>query len=107
SVVVTLPLTLVVDRPWALPTPGWPAVSAVIATGVIASGLASICYFTLIKRAGATNALLVTLLLPLTPIVLGALFLGESMTRREWMGAAVIAAALLIIDGRIFRMLRN
>ncbi len=101
--VLTLPLTLLIDQPWSLPAPSWHAVAAVIGTGIIASGLASICYFTLIKRAGATNALLVTLLLPLTPIVLGGLFLGEVLTSREWAGAAVIALALLIIDGRVVR----
>jgi drug/metabolite transporter (DMT)-like permease len=39
----------------------------------------------------------------LTPIVLGAVFLGDRMTARELAGAAIIASALLVIDGRLFQ----
>ena len=60
----------------------------------------------ILKRAGATNTLLVTLLLPLTPIFLGAAFLGERLSMREWAGAAIIGLALVILDGRLFRKLR-
>ena len=67
------------------------------------SAFASLVYFTVIKRAGATNGLLVTLLLPITPIVLGALFLGEHLAAREFIGAAIIALALVILDGRLLR----
>jgi len=56
-----------------------------------------------LQRAGATNAMLVTLIMPVTPIVLGGLFLGEQLTVREIVGALIIAAALLIIDGRVLR----
>lgn len=55
----------------------------------------------MIKRAGATNGLLVTLLLPLTPIVLGTLFLGEHLQVREIAGALVIGLALVVLDGRV------
>ena len=75
--------------------------------GVLGSALASLCHFTVLRRAGATNALLVTLIMPLTPIVLGGLFLGEQLTARDMIGAGIIAAALIIIDGRVLRMLRG
>jgi drug/metabolite transporter (DMT)-like permease len=42
--------------------------------------------------------------MPLTPILLGAAFLGEHLAPREIAGALVIAAALIIIDGRAFRL---
>jgi len=60
-----------------------------------------------LQRAGATNALLVTLIMPLTPIVLGGIFLGDRLTPRDMVGALIIAAALVIIDGRIFRRGRS
>jgi drug/metabolite transporter (DMT)-like permease len=80
---------------------------AIIATGVFGSGLAALCHFTVLQRAGATNAMLVTLIMPLTPILLGGIFLGERLTSREIGGALIIAAALLIIDGRVLRFLRR
>jgi drug/metabolite transporter (DMT)-like permease len=64
-----------------------------------------LCHFTVLRRAGATNAMLVTLIMPLTPIVLGHFFLGEQLTGREVVGALIIAAALLIIDGRVLGLL--
>lgn len=105
TLLISLPAMLIFDRPWTLPMPSWHVIGAVAGTGMFASALASIIYFTLIRRAGATNALLVTLLLPVTPMVLGYLVLGEVMQGRELFGAAVIALALIVIDGRLVRRL--
>lgn len=101
--VVALPLTLVIDRPWLLPLPSWQPVAAVFMIGVFGSALAAITYFRLFTVSGATNAMLVTLLLPVTPVVGGALLLGEWLEAREVLGALVIAGALAIIDGRLLR----
>lgn len=101
------PLSLLIEQPWTLSLPPTKAILAVIAMGVFGSALASMCHFTIMKRAGPTNSLLVTLLLPVTPIVLGSLFLGEHLSTREWVGTAVIALALVIIDGRIFSLWRR
>jgi drug/metabolite transporter (DMT)-like permease len=54
-------------------------------------------------RAGATNAMLVTLLVPVTALVLGTLVLGEQLAARHFAGMAVIGAGLLLIDGRVLR----
>jgi drug/metabolite transporter (DMT)-like permease len=51
--------------------------------------------------------MLVTLLIPVTAILLGYLVLGESMSARELTGAAVIGSALLLIDGRVVALLRR
>ena len=83
--------------------PSMAVLACVIAIGVLGSGLASLCHFTVLQRAGATNAMLVTLIMPLTPILLGRVFIGEQLERREVVGAVIIAAALLIIDGRLLR----
>lgn len=107
SIFISVPLALAVDWPWTLPMPSLTVLGAIIATGVFGSGLAALCHFTVLQRAGATNAMLVTLVMPLTPIVLGGMFLGERLTGREIVGALIIAAALLIIDGRVLRLVRR
>ena len=48
--------------------------------------------------------MLVTLLIPVTAILLGYLLLGETMTLAEITGALVIGSALLVIDGRVFNL---
>lgn len=101
SFVISAPVALAVDRPWTMPLPDPTALVAVLCSGVFGSALAAICYFVIIGRAGATNALLVTLLIPLTPITLGAIVLGQSLRTNEIAGALVIATALLLIDGRV------
>jgi len=60
-----------------------------------------VLYFRLIDRAGATNALLVTLLVPPVAILLGAAFLGEQLAPVDFAGLALIALGLAAIDGRL------
>lgn len=103
---VTFPLALAVDRPWTLAAPSLAALGAIVGMGVLGSAFASLCHFTVLQRAGATNASLVTLIMPLTPILLGGVFLGEQLSGRDVAGALVIAAALVIIDGRVLRLRR-
>ena len=62
-------------------------------------------YFRLIDRAGATNALLVTLLVPPVAILLGGLFLGETLAPQDFAGLALIALGLAAIDGRVLSVL--
>jgi drug/metabolite transporter (DMT)-like permease len=101
---VAVPLAIVVDQPWvAPPAPSAKALAAVLAMGILGSAFAPLCHFTVLRRAGATNASLVTLIMPLTPVLLGAFFLGERLSSREITGALVIAAALIIIDGRVLQ----
>jgi drug/metabolite transporter (DMT)-like permease len=104
---VAIPLAIAFDSPWNLPVPSITVIGAILGMGVLGSALAPLCHFTVLRRAGATNASLVTLIMPLTPVLLGAIFLGERLTPREMVGALVIAAALIIIDGRLFRRLRR
>jgi drug/metabolite transporter (DMT)-like permease len=103
SIFVAFPLAIAVDRPWSLPMPSAATLAAVAGMGILGSALASLCHFTVLQRAGATNATLVTLIMPLTPILLGGVFLGDRLAPREIAGALVIAAALIIIDGRMLR----
>jgi drug/metabolite transporter (DMT)-like permease len=102
---ISLPLALIIDHPWTLPMPSATALAGLAFTGIFGSALAAITFFRVFTRAGATNAMLATLLVPVTPIILGAMFRGEWLSPREFVGAAVIALALLIIDGRLVRAL--
>jgi EamA-like transporter family len=57
-------------------------------------------YFRILSRAGATNVMLVTFLMPVSTILLGILILGEHVTLRHLAGLAIIAVGLAAIDGR-------
>lgn len=77
--------------------------AAVFALALLSTAFAYILYFNLVASAGATNASLVTLIVPASAIILGALFLGERLTLVETAGIALIGLGLLTIDGRILR----
>jgi drug/metabolite transporter (DMT)-like permease len=97
----------VIDRPWQLPMPGLTTWLAVLGLAALSTALAYIVFFQIMQRSGATNVMLVTLLIPVTAILLGYLLLGEKISAREIVGALVIGSALLLIDGRVLKFLQR
>ncbi|WP_345946113.1 DMT family transporter [Bradyrhizobium sp. I71] len=89
-----------VEQPWRLPMPSDTTWLAVLGLAGLSTALAYIVFFQILRRSGATNVMLVTLLIPVTAILLGWLVLGEPISMREIAGAIVIGSALLVIDGR-------
>ncbi len=100
-----LVLASVIDRPWQLPTPGLATWSAILGLASLSTALAFIIFFQIVVRSGASNVMLVTLLVPVSAILLGYFILGERIEFREIIGALIIGSALLVMDGRVFRML--
>lgn len=107
STLLLAPIMLIVDRPWVLATPPPVSLSAVLGLGILSTALAYIIYFYLLARAGATNLLLVALLIPMSALLLGALFLGENVQAVDLAGMAMIGAGLLFIDGRLTHRLAS
>lgn len=103
STLMLIPLALIVDQPWALPAPSLVTLGAVLGLGLLATATGYNIYFRLLASAGATNLLLVTFLIPITAIVLGASLLGERIETRHLAGMALIGAGLAAIDGRLAR----
>jgi drug/metabolite transporter (DMT)-like permease len=103
---IMLPAALIVDRPWHHAFPPLGALAAIAALGLLCSAFAYVLYFRLIDHAGATNALLVTLLVPPVAILLGALFLNETLAPQDFIGLGLIALGLAAIDGRLLSLLR-
>jgi drug/metabolite transporter (DMT)-like permease len=97
----------VVERPWQLPMPGPATWLAVFGLAALSTALAYIVFFQILRRSGATNVMLVTLLIPVTAILLGYLVLGEQISAHEIFGALVIGSALLLIDGRVLNFARR
>lgn len=103
---MVLPLALMFDRPWAGPMPGLAAWAAVAAAAVFCTALGYALYFRILATAGATNLLLVTLLMPIGAVWLGMGILGERLRAGEGVGMALIGLGLLAIDGRLLGLLR-
>ncbi len=103
STIIMLPVVFVLYGASDIFNADAAAWTAVVALALASTALAYILYFGLVASAGATNASLVTLLVPVSAILLGALFLGERLASFEIAGIALIGLGLITIDGRLFR----
>jgi drug/metabolite transporter (DMT)-like permease len=76
-------------------TPG--ALGALLALGLLVSGVAYVPFFTLVRDIGPTRTLTTGLAVPVLGIIWGWLLLGESITVAMLVGAALVVAALLLV----------
>jgi drug/metabolite transporter (DMT)-like permease len=94
-----------IDQPWTLAMPSQITMLSLVALAVLGTAVAYLVFFQILVRAGASNVMLVTLLIPVTALALGNVFLGEPIHLKEIAGAVIIGAGLLFIDGRVIRWL--
>ena len=104
SAIMMVPIAIWQDQPWLLPMPSFPVWAAVFGLAIISTVFAYLVYFHLLSTAGATNLLLVTFLVPVSAILLGALILGERLASIHFFGMALIGLGLAAIDGRPWRL---
>lgn len=102
SAFLMLPLVMFIDQPWNLDMPSLHSILALIALALLSTVLAYILFFEILARAGATNLLLVTFLIPPSAIILGVLVLNEAIQLNQMFGLALIILSLATIDGRVF-----
>jgi drug/metabolite transporter (DMT)-like permease len=100
-----LPLAAFAEQPWTLPMPSVAAIASTIGLAVVSTALAFLIYFRVLARAGAVNFQLVAYLIPVSAILLGVGFLGETLEWRHIIGMGVIAIGLAVIDGRAHQTL--
>ncbi len=103
SAVLTLPLALVVERPWEA-SPSALTWAAVLGLALLSTALAYVIYFRILAAVGATNLLLVTFLIPVSALALGIAALGERPDAAAFAGLALIFAGLAAVDGRVERL---
>jgi drug/metabolite transporter (DMT)-like permease len=92
------------------PSPGEPTVgimAAVLALGVLCSGIAYILYFKLIEEVGTTSALTVTFLNPMFGILWGAIFLHEVIGWHTLVGSAIVLVGTALVTGFVPSFLRS
>ena len=103
---MTLPAAWIVEGPitLSLQPQTWAAIAYY---AVAATAIAYMLYYRVLAMAGSGNLMLCTLLVAPVAIVLGAIVLGEALPLRAYIGFAILALGLLILDGRLFKPLQN
>jgi drug/metabolite transporter (DMT)-like permease len=96
SAILVLPLALLMPPP-AVPGPG--VIAAVLALGILCTGIAYLMYFRLVAEVGPTSALTVTFLIPVFGVLWGVIFLGESVYWNTFVGAAVVLVGTALVTG--------
>ncbi len=107
STLIMIPVMLLHDGAPDLASIDSSVWSAIIALGILSTAFAYILFFSIVQAAGATNASLVTLIVPVSAILLGTIFLGERLAVHDFIGMALIGCGLLTIDGRLLTAVRN
>ena len=72
----------------------WAVTGAVLALGALGTGVALVVYNSLIRDVGATSTSLVTFIVPVVAVALGAVVLAEPITWNLFAGAAVVIAGV-------------
>lgn len=75
---------------------GWP-LAAVLALGVLGTGLAFALQFEVVREAGPTMATSVTYLIPVVSVLLGVLVLGETLSHWALLGFAVVLVGAVLV----------
>lgn len=97
STLFMIPIALVTDGipSFSLPAATWAAIAYF---SLIATAGAYLLYYRVLAMAGSGNLMLVTLIIPPVAIVLGAALRDETLDPRAYIGFAVLAAGLLILN---------
>ncbi|PHR10151.1 MAG: EamA family transporter [Sulfitobacter sp.] len=101
TTIMIIPIIIVIDKPWLLPLPGTSIILSVVSLAVFSTAFAYLIFFKLLATAGAVNVGLVTLLIPVSAIFLGATFLNEQLEMQHYVGVSLILLGLVAVDGRI------
>jgi drug/metabolite transporter (DMT)-like permease len=89
---LTLPLSLLLERPFDL-APSWPVLGAWLGLIILGTVVAYVIYYAIIERTSATFVSMVTYIIPVNGLLLGALVLDEPLT------VTVLASSALILLG--------
>jgi drug/metabolite transporter (DMT)-like permease len=103
ATILLIPVSLLLDRPWSLAMPHLDVWAAWLAIALVNTALAYVVYYRMVANVGVTYISLVTLLIPVIALFLGAIFLRERVTLQALAGMAIIGLGLAATNGRLFK----
>lgn len=104
SSLVMLPLIFLLEDPLSISAPNVEMVVALLGLAIVCTAFAYVLFFKILSNVGATNVSLVTFLVPISAIILGIVWLGETLTLSNIIGMILIIIGLSLVDGRILKM---
>jgi drug/metabolite transporter (DMT)-like permease len=96
GVILMLPASLLIDRPFGL-SPSLPALASWMVLTILGTVVAYVIYFTIVERTSATFVTMVTYIIPINGLMLGALVLNESLDVTMLGSLVMILAGVLLV----------
>lgn len=95
AVVMLVPASLIIDRPWQL-RPDASSLAAIVYLAVFPTAISTLLLVILVARVGATITSLNNYLVPLVGVVLGILLLGEEIRMIFFVAFGIILAGVYV-----------
>lgn len=97
--VYLVPLSLIVEKPYAMALPSATAVIALLLLTFLSTVLAFAAYYRLLEQTSATNLSLVTYLNPIVATILGVILLNEPLGWHVYLGCGLILLGAAAVNG--------
>lgn len=94
AALVTTPVAFAWSQPPAFDRIDGAVILSLLALGALGTGVAFVAFYRLIERVGATNATMVTYLIPVVAVTAGSLVLGERLGVAALVGGALVIAGI-------------
>jgi len=78
----------------------WPSLAAVMAVGLLGTGVAFVLFGTLAGHVGSTRASIVGYLIPVVALILGVAFRGDEVVPIELLGVVLVVAGAFLASRR-------
>jgi drug/metabolite transporter (DMT)-like permease len=91
-----LPLAFAFEQPLTI-TPSWQALASWITLSLLGTVIAYVIYFALLARTSATFTTMVTYIVPINGLILGALVLGEPLSPLVLISLGLVIAGVLMV----------
>lgn len=89
-----IPMSIIIDRPWTL-NPSVPSLIALLALSIFSTALAFVIYFRLVQTLGSVSATSQAYIRVPIGVVIGVLFLGETLSSTAGIGLACVMAGVV------------
>ncbi|HXV98054.1 MAG TPA: EamA family transporter [Anaerolineae bacterium] len=102
AAIILLPLSLLVEQPYNLPLPSWPALGSLVLLAVVSTALAFVVYYRAMETISATVLSMTTYIIPIVATILGVVVLSERLDWHVYLGCVFIIAGVMVVND-VFR----
>lgn len=99
AALLLLPLAWLIERPYTLSLPSWPALGSLLGLTILSTALAFFLYYRIMEWTSATVLSMTAYLVPIVAVILGVLLLHESLTWNDYVGCGLILLGVIGVNG--------